>query len=250
MKLGKLPAREGAVSFRFAQYANAVKLPTPPRTFGHEAAVGPSWGMLGNDDYGCCVPAGAAHETMLWGHEGGKVPSFTPDNVLADYAAVTGFDPSKPDTDQGTDMSAFAAFRRKTGVVDATDQRHKIAAYLALEPGNLTELYQAAWLFGAVGIGIEFPGSAMAQFDAGKPWTVVRGASIEGGHYVPLVARRQYLEVVTWGKVQRVSTTFLGHYCDEALAYVSAEALTAGKSPEGFDYATLLADLAKLPHAG
>jgi hypothetical protein len=35
------------------------------------------WGMLGNDHYGDCVWAGAAHETMLWNKEAAR-------NVLKD----------------------------------------------------------------------------------------------------------------------------------------------------------------------
>ena len=37
--------------------------------------------------------------------------------------------------------------------------------------------------------------------------------------------------------------SFFSAYCDEAVAYVSPNALVNGKSPEGFDYATLVADL-------
>ena len=45
----------------------------------------------------------------------------------------------------------------------------------------------------------------MAQFNAGQPWTVVKRAKIEGGHYVSGVARRGgNLIVVTWGREQVV----------------------------------------------
>ena len=88
----------------------------------------------------------------------------------------------------------------------------------------------------------------MTQFNAGKPWSVVAGSQIEGGHYVPVVGRRSgYVEVVTWGKTQRCTASFLKAYCDEAWAIVSPEILNAtGKTPEGFDLAALKADLAAL----
>lgn len=247
MKLGKLPARKDAVSFKLTDYIDLSKLPTPPKTFGHEKLVGPTgWLMLGNDQYGDCVWAGAAHETRMWNLEAGNSVDFTDQSVLSDYSAVTGFNAGNPRSDKGTDMQMAASYRRKTGVVDEHGVRHKIAAYLAITPGNLKELYAAMYLFGAVGIGIEFPSSAMDQFNAGKPWSVVKGSRIEGGHYVPLVAKRQQLECITWSKVQAMTTGFYEKYNDESLAYVSLEALTNNVSPEGFNATQLEANLALL----
>lgn len=247
-KLGKKPARPGAVRLKFANYANAVALPPLPAAFGHDTLIGArNWGMLGNDRYGDCVWAGAAHETMLLAREAGHIVSFTAAGVLGDYAAQTGFDPAKPETDQGTDMAEAASYRRSIGVSDAHGARHKIAAYLALEPGNVNHLYQAAYLFGAVGIGLRLPVSALDQSKAGRAWQVVAGSSIEGGHYVPLVGRRgDGLHVISWGVDQVMSEAFLQEYCDEAIAYVSLEGLVEQKSPEGFAYADLMSDLAAL----
>ena len=104
----------------------------------------------------------------------------------------------------------------------------------------------ALYLFGIVGIGIEFPDSAMDQFNAGKPWSVVPGPKPREGHYIPLVAYRQHLECVTWGRVQSMTTEFFKKYCDEAWAILSPEMLRADKSPEGFNLAQLQKDLAAL----
>lgn len=245
MKLGKLPARKDSIALKFAKYG--ANLPTPPAKAGHYSLEAADWGLLGNDQYGDCVWAGAAHETMLWNKEANADVSFTPQSVLSDYSAVTGFNPNDPNTDQGTDMQVAASYRRNTGVLDANGNRHQVAAYVAVAPGNVAELKQAVYLFGAIGIGIQFPDSAMTQFNSGKPWTVVRGAQIEGGHYVPAVGYdARYVYVVTWGRVQKMTWGFFKKYCDEAVAYVSTEALTNGKSLEGFDAATLQQDLQEL----
>jgi hypothetical protein len=247
LKLGKTKARPGAMSLKLSDYLKkSVILPSVPKTFGHEGLVPASWGMLGNDNYGDCVWAGAAHETMMWNAEAGVKVAFTDTSVLSDYTAVTGFNPKKPNTDQGTDMVVAASYRRKTGVLDAAGKRHAVAAYLAIKPGDLNEHLIAAYLFGAVGIGIQFPNTAMDQFNAGKPWDVVAKSKIEGAHYIPLVARRTNLEVVTWGKLQQMTTAFFQKYNDESVAYVSLESLKNNKSPEGFDAAQLQADLAEV----
>jgi hypothetical protein len=247
-RLGKKPARAGAVRLRLTSYTNAAALPPLPARFGHDGNIDPdAWGMLANDRYGDCVFAGAAHETMLLVGEAGGGVTFTDANVLADYAAVTGFDPAKPDTDQGADVQEAAAYRRKTGIVDAHGDRHKIAAYLALEPGNLQHLFLASYLFGAVGIGLQLPASALLQTEQGLAWDVVAETTIAGGHYVPLVGRQvDGLHVVSWGAIQRMTEAFLTQYCDEAVAYVSQECLLDQKSPEGFAYDDLISDLAVL----
>ncbi len=245
-KLGKKPARPGAVRLKLASYTNAAELPPVPAIFGHDAVIGVhDWGMFANDRYGDCVWAGAAHETMLLAREAGNIAAFTDADVLGDYAAATGFDPAKPETDQGTDVQQAAEFRRTTGIIDAHGNRHRIAAYLALEPGNLEHLYQATYLFGVAGIGLQLPATAVAQSKEGQAWDVVAGAPIEGGHYVPLVGRQAAgLHVISWGTDQVMSETFLKRYCDEAIAYVSQECLVRQKSPEGFSYADLISDLA------
>lgn len=249
LPLGKTRARAGAMTFRLRDYLNKAALPKPPKTFGHETLIPSTWGMLGNDQYGDCVWAGAAHETMMWNAEAGRKVAFNDRCVLSDYSAVTGFNPKKPSTDQGTDMVVAASYRRKTGIVDAAGKRHTVAAYLSITPGDLNEHLLAAWLFGAIGIGIEFPSSAMDQFNAGKPWDVVSRSKIEGGHYIPLVAQRTNMEVVTWGKIQQMTTAFFKKYNDESVAYVSLEALKNNKSPEGFNAAQLEADLNALTAA-
>lgn len=236
-KLGKTKARPEAVTFKLKNFIDKSVLPKPPKTFGHEKFIDTyDWQMFANDEVGDCVLAGAAHETMLWNAEAGKTVNFTDKGVLSDYSAITGYDPNDPNTDQGTDMSAAASYRRKTGVVDADGVRHKIVAYLAIEPGNLTELYQALYLFGAVGVGIEFPASAMDQINAGKAWSVVSRSPLEGGHYIAMVAKRTRLECVTWGQIQPLTTGFYRKYNDESIAMISEEMLINRKSPEGFDY--------------
>jgi hypothetical protein len=257
LKTGKLPARHDERDLRFADYVElGTVLPKVPRMFGHEKAV-PEWGMLGNGPdpemgpaftgAGDCVWAGAAHETMLWTSESGAGEAvFSTHGVLDDYAAVTGYTPTDPDTDRGTEVRAALNFRRRTGIVDARGTRHRLGAYVALQPGNIDHIHAALYLFGAVGLGIRFPASAMAQFEAHMPWTVVEAAEIDGGHYIPLVARRaDKLDCVSWARIQPMTASFLQTYCDEAYALLSPEMLNAsGRSPEGFDLHQLTRDLA------
>jgi hypothetical protein len=245
-RLGKKPARPGAVQLRLGTYLDRPALPTPPAVFGEEALWPADWGLLGNDLYADCCWAGADHESMLWGAMGGVRAVFTKATALADYSSAAGFDFSDASTDQGTDLQAAASYRRKTGIIDAAGNRHLIGAYAAIEPGNLEEHLTAAWLFGACGVGLTIGDNQIQQFLAGQPWDGQLGPN-SGGHYVPLIGfRGGYLLVVTFGKVQQMTPEFLVANEDEALAYLSTEALKDGDGPTGLDLVALTADLAAL----
>lgn len=248
-KLGKKPARMGAVKLKAKDYIDLSKLPARPPTFDHTGLVKAAPGMLGNDQYGDCFWAGSCHETMVMNASAGKQVSFTTQDALNAYAKATGFSPNDPNSDQGTDMQQGAAFRQKTGIVDANGVVHKVAAYLALEPGNWEEFLTLSWLFeGAVGVGLDLPNSAEAQFDANKPWAVAHGAKIEGGHYVSLVAYDgTYMDLSTWGRFkQPTEKAFFQRYNDEGLVYVSNDIFNGTKTIDGFDLQQLQADLAAI----
>jgi hypothetical protein len=251
--LGKKPARTGAVKLRFETYFDAASLPVPPTVFGRPWLV-PTWGMLGNATIGDCVWAAAAHQTMLWNAEAGNpIPPFTDACVLGDYAAETQKDdpPGYPTVDAGTDLQQAAAYRSKTGIADAAGQRHLTGPYVALQPGDIDQLALAAYLFGAISVGIQLPTSAFDQFDRAEPWEPVQEASIEGGHCISLCGRnsRGMLLAVTWGRLQAVSPTFLAQYMDEGVAHLSIERLKGNISPQGFNEAALQADLALIQGA-
>lgn len=244
---GKKPAREGAIKLKFADYVDKAALPKHPLgDFGHDNLFPEDcYGMLGNDQYGCCFWAGSAHETMVWNKLAGRNVSFTTANVLGDYGSATGFNASKPGTDGGTDMGEGAKYRQTVGIIDSTGKRHTVVASLALRAGDLEEHLTALYLFNVVGLGIMVPSCFVDQFNAGKPWDVSSDPGpMEGGHYIPLLARRGgALKVITWGKNQPFTPKAFGQYNDESVVYLTEENLVNRKSPEGFDYDSLVADI-------
>jgi hypothetical protein len=248
-KLGKTAARPAAVTFKLVNYLTPA-LPVPPRKIGHHNLLPIDIGMLGNDSYGDCVWAGAAHESMLWNDMASRQVTFSDQSVLSDYSTVTGFRPNDPNTDNGTDMSDAAKYRQKTGVIDANGVRHKVDAYLALTPGDAVQLRQALYLFGAVGVGVKFPTFWMGKFNAGLEWTYRKNPTFEGGHYISAMGSaspRGAITIATWGTLHTMSTRAYEHYNDESIAYVSLEALTSsGKTLDGFDIDQLRADLRAL----
>jgi hypothetical protein len=142
-------------------------------------------------------------------------------------------------------MEVAAKYRRQTGLLDTDGKRHKIGAYVALEPGNLSQLWYATYLFDGLGIGVEFPAQWMDAFNKGRPWGKVARPKPEGGHYVTGPAYRGGSEIViSWGLPVRLTPAGYQQFNDETMAYLTEEKLVNGKSLEGFDLATLRKDLA------
>jgi hypothetical protein len=159
------------------------------------------------------------------------------------YSAISGYSPKNPNSDVGATLQSGLDYWRKTGLGG-----YKIEAYAEFDYRNTDLLKQIISEFGTAYLALEVPSSAMDQFDAGQPWTVVKRSQIEGGHCVPAVGYdANYLYVITWAQVQPVAWSFYTKYFEESWAPVDADWMTkAGKTPSGLDYATANADYQSL----
>lgn len=234
---------------RFGDYLNTAQLPVVPDAFGHASLIGrKAWGMLGNDNLSDCTIAGPMHAVMLWKTIAKGSADFSTSDAIDDYRDACSYAIGDPSTDQGGDMGQVASYWRQTGMRDTSNTRHKITAYMTADASNLAHLDVAAYLFDAVGLGVELPYSAEKQFTDGEPWTVVDNDPLEGGHYVPYVGKTagNIRQVITWGGLQEVTEAWLQKYLREVMVYVSPEYLVDGKSPLGFDIQELLGDLEEI----
>lgn len=244
-RLGKQPARPH-VGLKLSDYITPHKLPPPPEEFGHESLI-PNWGMLGNDQVGDCAIAGPFHALMLWNAEGKKPIHVDTPCTLRAYSAITGYDPTNPSTDQGSNVQEVSEYWRTKGLRDAKGKVHRIDAFLALEPKNIEQLWQALYLFDGVGIGIDCPEEYQEAFANGQVWDELSDPHIAGGHYILGVGKRNgMINVVTWGRTQLMTAAGYEQFNDETFIYLDEEKLINGKDIDGFDLAQLVADMADL----
>lgn len=215
------------------------------------------WLMDGNDQWGDCTCASTAHQKMLRTANAGSIviPSMT--DVMYLYAVMNGYSGSATDlaaieayctaNDNGADELSLEQYLEHTGWMG-----NKLAGFANLDPANLDQLKWGVCVFGATRLGVNLPTSAMDQFDAGQAWDVVTGATLDGGHDVPIVKYdAQYAYVVTWGQLQPVTYAFLAAkyadgtpYVEEAHVELDAEWIEqSGKCPDGLNMAQLVADL-------
>lgn len=184
------------------------------------------WPMYLNDRYGDCTCATAGHiiEAVTTYGQGSTIKISDAD-VLRAYEAVSGFNPSTGANDNGAVVQDVLNYWRKTGIGG-----HKILAFAEVDVKNYDELYAALALFGTLYLGIDFPNTAMDQFDKGQPWDVVEGARSEGGHAINAGfydSKDGLWKVITWGKVQPMTQAFWDKYVEEAWIVISPEWLNA-----------------------
>lgn len=203
------------------------------------------WPMYGNDQLGDCTAAAAGHIEEVWSTYGqGQTVTVLDTAIVGFYSACSGYQPGRPDTDQGAGLQECLSYWRATGLGG-----HQIAAYFSVDPTDHAMIRTALYLFGAVYLGVDLPRIAQAQLDSGLPWDVVGddGGS-DGGHCVHLGAASttgNYV-VTTWGQLQQITPAWWGRYVTEAWAPVSTEWVRNGLSPAGLDVATLNHDFAEL----
>ena len=248
LKLGKQDARHDPRNLMLASYIKP-DLPMPPPTCDLTGKV-QTWGMMKNDDLLDCTCAAAGHLLMMWTANTGSEFTPTDDQIVAAYAAVTGYNPQTNSGDNGAVEVDVLNYWRQTGIAG-----HQIGAYMALEPANHTHIMDSVNIFQGCYIGLLLPKSAQPQIKNHQPWSVPSAGAVGdgapkswGGHAVPVVAYDQRgLTCITWGAPQTMTWEFWEAYCEEAYAILSEDYLTGKKeTPNGFSLQQLQDDLSDL----
>jgi hypothetical protein len=268
LHLGKLPAQPSRSAVRFADLRKALvsagALPTVPQSFGHGHDLPQGkWKMLGNgplepdegtlpagwttEGCGNCTIAGPAHEIMeaaINMHR--PVPAISAETCIEHYVALTqeangtAYNPETGAGDTGLEIQSVNEWRKDMGFADDTGALHKILDPISVEPGNVQELWEAAWLFEKVGIGLVLTEAQMQQFDASPQptWDYVKGSPEIGGHYVPVVGK---VGLLSWAEDCYYTAAFIENQCDEAWVTIEPEEFSAvtGQTLEHYSQADL-----------
>lgn len=203
----------------------------------------PSYPMYGNDRIGDCTCAAAGHMLQAWTAYASAEVTVPDDAVLSAYEAVSGYNPATGANDNGAVMQDVLGYWRKIGIGG-----HKILAFAQIDHTNPAQVRAAIEAFGGLYVGVNFPASAMTQFDQHQPWTVVAGSQIEGGHAIHVGAYTgAELTCVTWGALQGLDQSWWNQYVEEAWVVVTQDWIAAnGRTPAGEAVAALGADFTRL----
>jgi hypothetical protein len=215
-------------------------------------------GMMLNDQYGCCVEAGSFHAIQVlssfMNRDGLEITE--PDAcVLQAYREVTGFDPSDPATDQGTDMQAYLKHWLNVGLPTGpgAQSRHRCVAFVEINPKNHQDVVEVIARCGFAYLGFEVPAYIMGP-DGASPladWVYPdpSGASeaSTGGHCVIAAAADPLgVTVISWGGVYKMSWRFWDRFVDEAYAVVDPDWANQHGTPLGISLGALAAEMKPL----
>jgi hypothetical protein len=235
---GKLAAREDPRTLKLAHYL-LPDLPPPPEHYNalpraEEGAkqYDPTqlFPMLGNDRYGDCTIAAAAHAETLWNSYLGKRRKPSRAAVIREYFDMTGGD------DTGLVMLDVCNRWRQKGITG-----ERILAFAGVDRRKHDLIKQSVWLFGGVYLGFVVQENADRDFSDRRMWTP--GRRTNSGHCVWVYAYSpDWLAVLTWGSTIRASWDWLDQMADESFAIIPGEATLPGFTP-GVNYDSLKADL-------
>ena len=258
--------KASATAPRFVSYATELRpklkakglLPTVPQMFGHghDFPQG-KWLMLGNGPAlagekpvpstweaflqaggaGDCAIAEPCHDEMEAARNAGRpIPPFSIETAIKQYGELSGYDPVTGANDNGLNIQDVIEHRQKVGLYDDNGVRYKIGQAANLTPGNVSELWECAWLFENVDLGVVLSEAQETQFNerAQPTWEYVSGSPEIGGHAVPVVGK---LGLLSWAEDVYWGVPFIQHQMDEGVCYVDNERYNqrTGETAEGFD---------------
>jgi len=260
-KFGRKPRRYDPRVPHFSALTAAMTLAAPPASVDYTTALPAALGMFGNDSLGDCTCAAIYHALQVWSANAQKVIDTEPDeDAVLLYEGACGYNPSaapvdgQNPTDQGGDEQSVLTYVMLSGAPTGAGgaDRHRIAAFVEIDPRNFDDVKLAIATGGLVYLGFEVP-SYMPEA-AGSTWDVQPGpnCNIVGGHAVIAAGYdANGLDIISWGAKYRMTWAFWSEFVDEAYLLADPSWIEAtGKSPGGLSLTDLETQMQALNDPG
>lgn len=196
-----------------------------------------------------CTCAAMYHALQVWSANSNPPINTQPDsNVVALYTDACGYRGTS-ETDQGGIEQNVLTYAMTDGIPvgPAGMDRHKIVAFVEVDPSNLIDIKTTIVDGGVAYIGFNVPDYAMDT--VGQLWDVRSGTpNLIGGHAVILAAYDpEGPTCITWGKTQKMTWAFFAAFTDEAYAIADSDWIRAtGLCPAGLSLSDLQAQMQAL----
>lgn len=242
----KMPSAH-RMKLKFGDYIDLSQLPPTPASVDYS---GPAMSVIsnieGNSNWGDCVLAEEAHFIGVMTGNAGTLYSYTEAQTLAAYSALTGFDPTKPETDQGTDPTVCLNYFCKNPYADGSIN----AGFAEVDMSNQAEVQFAIWAFGNLKLWLCLPDAYTNVSANGFLWDVgtsnpANGHCVGSPSYTPVgpgIETWGLLGAQTWAAAAALETGSGG-----AAVRITPDWLIKanGKTPSGFAYQDLVSDFNK-----
>jgi len=218
-KLGKLPAKPDKRTITLSSILREELLPPLPLYYDNQEVLNVDDDfMFANDQYGDCVKAARAHQTLVFeAYEQKKQILITDQEVVDEYFRETG------GPDSGLVLLYSLKDWRNDGWI-AGGEHYTIYAFASVDWKNHDQVKHCIHLLGGVNFGMRVYQTDMDQFQAGEPWHLTANdGRFLGGHGVYLYAYsydNEGLWCMTWGKRVKMTWDFWDARIDEAYGIV------------------------------
>jgi hypothetical protein len=200
-------------------------LPPPPPQVDWSNGMPTELGMMLNDRLGDCTCAAYYHALQVWSFDADTKKMDTEPDIDVEklYIQACGYNPRVPGEGPGGNEQHVLTFLLKKGAPTGTDgqSRHKIVAFVEIDPRNTDDVKRAINDCGVVYIGFQVPQNIMpAGSEPPAIWRVDPGnPQIIGGHAVVLPGYdANGLKVISWGEFYTMTWDFFAKYVDEVYA--------------------------------
>ncbi len=224
-------------------------LPPPPPSISYiPSARTFLQNILGNDNNGDCTIAAAFHISgMLLQNAVQPLPSeYTTNTAVKLYYALTG------GQDTGLDEQLVFNWWQNHGLL--SDGTHRTVARVFVKPTDQEQIQTALWLFGNLYLTGGLPDAWVNSMPNGDGfvWDVAGDPNPQNGHaWCGCAYDAVGIEIDTWGLFGKLTYPAIANYCNPSsgggcYSVVSIDAINIGsqKSPSGFDWTQLQADIA------
>ena len=254
MKLGRLPRKfNPRVPHLSSLLAGRRRLVAPPPpSVDYTVGLPTNLQMFANDRLGDCTCAAIYHAIQIWSANAqGAIDTEPDNNAVLLYEQACGYSPSNPQSDGGGVEQDVLSYVMLSGAPTGADGsgRHRIAAFVEVDPTNEADVKLAINDGGACYIGFNVPDFAM---NTSGLWDVQPGTpNIIGGHAVVLAAYDSVGPTcITWGRLQKMTWAFFEAYTDEAYMLADQEWIrSTGVSPAGLSLTDLETQMQALRQA-
>ena len=215
-------------------------LPPPPRQIDYTKGMPPHLGMMLNNTLQDCTCAAFYHALQVWTYNArnGAITTEPDRNVEQLYIRACGYDPTVAGEGPEGNEQHVLSYLLKTGapVGPSGHGKHKILAFVEVDPRNTDDVKRAIADCGVAYIGFKAPQYIVRP---GQPspsvWDVQdTDTNIVGGHTVVLAGYDGTgARAISWGQYYTMTWRFFAKYVDEVYAIADPEWIEVKKKTPG-----------------